>query len=86
MTAFAAEKHYSVQELAELWSLSPKTVRRMFEDEPDVMKVSLPRLLSGERKHKPHTQLSIPASVATRVHKDRCGARSVVIKKGNRVV
>jgi hypothetical protein len=31
------EKHYSIGELAQLWSLSEKTIRRMFEHEPGVL-------------------------------------------------
>jgi hypothetical protein len=34
----ALERHYSVCELAQLWGLSEKTIRRMFVDEPGVMK------------------------------------------------
>ena len=31
------EKHYSVSELAGLWSLSERTIRRMFENEPGIL-------------------------------------------------
>jgi hypothetical protein len=33
----ALERHYSVAEVAKLWSLSDRTVKRMFEDEPGVL-------------------------------------------------
>ncbi len=33
----AFEKHYSVLEVAKLWSLSENTVRRMFMGEPGVV-------------------------------------------------
>ena len=33
----AGEKHYSVPELAKLWGLSERTIRRMFENEPGVL-------------------------------------------------
>jgi hypothetical protein len=32
------EKHYSVSELASSWQLSENTIRRMFEDEPGVLR------------------------------------------------
>lgn len=35
---FSTEKHYSVGELAQLWALSEKTIRRMFENEPGVLR------------------------------------------------
>jgi hypothetical protein len=31
------EKHYSIAEVAKLWDLSEKTIRRMFEHEPGVL-------------------------------------------------
>ena len=36
----ADEKHYSVIEIAKLWALSEKTVRRIFEREPGVIRWS----------------------------------------------
>src|SRR5258708_24303651 len=35
---FSTEQHYSVAELAQLWALSEKTIRRMFENEPGVLR------------------------------------------------
>src|SRR3984885_13599892 len=35
----ALERHYKATELAEQWSLSPKVVRKIFADEPGVLKV-----------------------------------------------
>ena len=34
----AFEKHYCVSEVAELWGLSERTIRRIFTDEPGVIK------------------------------------------------
>lgn len=61
----AAELHYSVGELSALWRFSPKTIRRIFTDEPGVISWG-----HEEACHKRgyHT-LSIPASVASRVHR-----------------
>jgi hypothetical protein len=35
--SLALERHYTVLEIAEMWSLSEKTVRRMFEQEDGVL-------------------------------------------------
>lgn len=64
----ATEQHYSAAEIAALWGVSEATVRRIFEDQPGVLKISMPRLTKSERKQKPHVRLSIPASVLERVH------------------
>ncbi len=57
----ALEKHYRVKELAERWGLSINTVRRMFINEPDVL-----RLEDGHKRR--YATVSIPESVALRVH------------------
>jgi hypothetical protein len=62
MNSTALEKHYRVSELAELWGFSPGTLIKLFSDEPGVLKL---QGLSGKRKY---TTLSIPESVALRVH------------------
>jgi hypothetical protein len=50
----AFEKHYRVKELAELWGFCDNTIIKMFADEPGVL--------------RKYVTLSIPASVALRVH------------------
>jgi|SRR5450432_347126 hypothetical protein len=58
------EKHYSVKELADLWNLSDRTVRRMFSEEPGVVQWG-----TGERLTKrAYKTLRIPESVVRRVH------------------
>src|SRR5215469_4748225 len=59
----AFEKHYRVKELAGLWGLSSKTVSRIFASETGVIRVAN----EGKGKRK-YTTLSIPESVASRVH------------------
>jgi hypothetical protein len=66
----ATEQHYSVQQVAEMWSVGEATVRRIFEDQPGFLKISMPQLVRN-RKHRPHVLLRIPASVLARVHEDR---------------
>lgn len=60
-----AEKHYSVLELAELWNLSENTIRRMFENEPGVLKWGT---REGRFKRR-YTTLRIPETVVLRVHR-----------------
>jgi hypothetical protein len=43
----AREKHYSIIEIAELWALSEKTVRKIFEREPGVIHWSTEEKLHG---------------------------------------
>jgi hypothetical protein len=70
------EKHYSPVELAELWNLSTDTVRRMFENEPDVLVFENP-VRSSERRFR---TLRIPESVAERAYSrfSNCGLVSGV--------
>jgi AraC-like DNA-binding protein len=65
--ALALERHYSVSEIAELWSLSEKTVRRMFEDEEGVLQWGIPET----RRKRGYITLRIPESVLHRVHQKR---------------
>jgi DeoR/GlpR family transcriptional regulator of sugar metabolism len=60
-----AERHYRVDELAELWQLSPETIRRLFREEPGVIKIGTG--LVRYRRRRPYLTLSIPESVALRV-------------------
>ena len=62
MSCTALEKHYRVRELSSLWGFSDNTIIRIFASEPGVI-----RLESGARRRK-YTTLSIPESVALRVH------------------
>ena len=61
----AFERHYSVGEVAELWGLSERTIRRIFGNEPGVFKWE-----SVETRFKRgYTTLRIPESVVQRVHR-----------------
>jgi hypothetical protein len=61
----ALEKHYSIAELATLWSLSEKTIRRMFNQEAGVIEWG-----DGETRIKrAYKTLRIPESVVQRVHR-----------------
>jgi hypothetical protein len=62
-TAFV-ERHFSVEELAELWKMSDDFVRRLFLREPGVVVFHNAR--PGKRVYR---TLRIPESVALRVHR-----------------
>ena len=59
------ERHYSVKEVAQMWALSPTAIRRLFRNEPGVL-----RFGKEKRGHqRDYVTLRIPASVAERVYR-----------------
>ena len=70
-TAF--ERHFTPQELAELWKLDESTIRRMFIDEPGVMAVGKSARRDGKRDY---VTLRIPESVAKRVYERKLALKS----------
>jgi hypothetical protein len=62
MENVALEKHYRVKELASIWGFSENSIAKLFATEPGVVRLSSS---SGRRKY---ITLSIPESVAIRVH------------------
>jgi hypothetical protein len=58
------ETHFTPDALAARWGVSAETVRTIFRDEPDVLRLRQPN--DGKRKY---VLLRIPLSVADRVHK-----------------
>ena len=62
------EKHYTVQELAELWNISPDTIRRWFRDDPGVMKIGKGTRRTSRGYVRGRYHLRIPESVAIRMH------------------
>jgi len=61
----SVERHYSVTELASLWNLSQKTIRRMFENEPGVLQWGP----QETRLKRSYVTLRIPETVALRLHR-----------------
>ncbi len=60
----ALERHYSIEEIAALWRLSRRTVRRVFDREAGVLRYG-----RGDSSHRRAYQtLRIPESVLVRVH------------------
>jgi hypothetical protein len=64
----AFERHFTPRELAKLWLLHESTIRRLFLDEPGVLKYCGSPRLNGRREY---VTLRIPASVARRVYERR---------------
>jgi hypothetical protein len=61
----ALEKHYSVGELAGLWELSERTIRRIFSGEPGVLQITH----SETRSKRGYSTLRVPETVVQRVHR-----------------
>lgn len=66
-SANQVEQHLTAKELAELWALDQSTIRRLFRDEPGVLRI--PHL--SRHGKRDYVSLRIPASVAARVHERR---------------
>jgi hypothetical protein len=60
-----AVRHYTVNEIAELWCLSDDVIRNLFESEPGVLAIGESR--SGRKRR--YVTLRIPEDVAERVHR-----------------
>jgi len=61
----ALERHYTAEEVAEIWHLDEKMIRRIFGDEPGVVSIG-----SDEcRFRRAYRTLRIPESVLLRVHR-----------------
>ena len=84
------ERHYTVDELAELWKLSRETVRRLFQDVPGVLEFGV-----GASYGRPYITLRIPESVVIRRHRQlslgrdgylgwsaKCASASPIAAKG----
>ena len=73
LESIALERHYSVQEIADMWAMSPKTVRRLFENEGGVLRWGSEEQLTRHRRRRGYCSLRIPESVLIRVHQRRAG-------------
>lgn len=61
----ALERHYTVKEVAEIWHLDEKMIRRIFGDEPGVVSIGS----DESRFRRAYRTLRIPESVLLRVHR-----------------
>jgi hypothetical protein len=57
------ERHFTPQELAELWNVSVQTIREIFQREEGVLKIGR----DGTRSRRRYKTLRTPESVAERV-------------------
>ena len=60
------ERHFTVDELSDLWSLSRDSIRRLFERESGVMVLCNAAAIGRKRRY---STLRIPESVVVRVHR-----------------
>jgi hypothetical protein len=58
------ERHFTPQELADLWKVSIQTIREIFQNEEGVLKIGR----DGTRTRRRYKTLRIPESVVDRVH------------------
>jgi hypothetical protein len=61
----AGERHYTPEEIADLWRFDVKTIREMFRNEAGVLKFGKP----ASRSRRTYTTLRIPESVMQRVYR-----------------
>ena len=59
------ERHYSPEEVALMWGLSARTVRRMFGNEPGIIEFGNKETMKKRR----YMTIRIPESVLARVHR-----------------
>lgn len=64
-----SEKHYTIGEVAEMWSVSEDLIRDIFKDEAGVIQFVRP----GTRLKRQYTTTRIPESVVKRVHRKLTG-------------
>jgi len=62
------ERHLTPRELADIWRLVETTIRRIFQDQPGVLKIGKANRRDGKRDY---VTLRIPESVAERVYRER---------------
>jgi alpha-galactosidase len=61
----AQERHFTIAELSERWFFSKNTIRRLFSQEPGVVKIARPQT----RSKRGYTSMRIPERIAERVHR-----------------
>ncbi|HWO29843.1 MAG TPA: hypothetical protein VNO32_13700 [Candidatus Acidoferrum sp.] len=65
-TGVENEKHFNLSELAAMWGLSVETIRKLFADDPGVVKMPS---ASGPKGRRRYRIFRIPSSAAARLHK-----------------
>jgi hypothetical protein len=63
------ERHFTIPEIAEIWKgMSEKTVRSLFIDHPDVLKIGGESRFEGRTPVRGYVTLYVPESVMISVH------------------
>jgi hypothetical protein len=62
----AFEPHLTIQQIATLWQLSQDSVRKLFQNEPDVLEIGQG---NKPRKRASYRTFRVPQSVVERVHR-----------------
>ena len=58
-------EHYSINEISQMWGLSHRAIRRIFEEEPGIVELD-----NQKSRHKrSYVTRKIPESVVKRVHR-----------------
>ena len=65
-STYAHEEHFSVADIGSRWNLSSDAVRRLFAEEPGVVRIGAER---RSRYKRTYVTLRVPASVVERVHR-----------------
>ena len=60
----STERHYTIQEIAEMWKLFGTIIGDLFQEEPGVLRAELPRT----RFKRGYTTIRVPETVLRRVH------------------
>ena len=63
------ERHYTIDELAKAWHMSPHTIRPWFKEEPGVLRTGIAKLKKGRKQTQVY--LRIPESIARRVYEQK---------------
>jgi len=64
-SAPSMERHFTVAELSKRWFFSENTIRRLFSQEPGVVRIARPQT----RSKRGYTSMRIPERIAERVHR-----------------
>jgi hypothetical protein len=78
------EPKYSIHEVAQKLNTCDNTARKLFVDEPGVIKISMPTLATSERKRAPRVLLKVPESVFERVAARLTASPVDLIMRGRR--
>jgi len=68
VSEIAFGRHFTASELGEIWKLDETTIRRIFQDEPGVLKIGKSKRRDGKRDY---VTLRIPEAVALRIYQER---------------